>query len=166
MYTNCKVDSDKITLDNVNLFFKKTVATSADNFVNDLTGSATKNWNNTKKYCIYYQKWRCMRTRVNRSKGKITISEDWKTFSKFLLDVINMENSHRVSYHLDKDLISNNSLRHYSKDNCVFIPAALNRAIALDVQNKKQILTRYKIYYKKQLCSKSSEALQRYIDKL
>ena len=162
------VQNNQITIDNVTLYFDKNKKLGKDSFLNDLKGSATRNWNNTNKISWYYQRWRCMRTRVNKSKGCITVSSEWKIFSNFLVDIINMENVNKENFHLDKDLLSNNSLRHYSKETCVLIPAALNRALALDIESKekKQILKRYKNYYKKDLCLKSHHALERYINSL
>lgn len=80
--------------------------------------------------CPYYQKWRDMIKRAHSEKfheknptyKNCTVSEEWKTFSNFRKWMVEQDwNGNQ----LDKDFI-NPGNKHYSKENCLFIPAKLN----------------------------------------
>jgi hypothetical protein len=98
-------------------------------FVNDLKGSATRNWNQTNNYLWYYRKWKDMKTRVINSKGTILVSDPWKTFSNFLLDVSVFSNIEKSGFDLDKDVLSVGD-KIYSKETCVLLPKNLNRYLS------------------------------------
>lgn len=160
--------NDGIEIDSVFVKYKKKPNKGTDGFINDLEGIATKNWNNTNEISWYYQRWRCMRTRARHSKDT-TVSEEWKTLSNFINDLSGFDNALKAGYHLDKDLLSTNNVKHYSKDTCLIIPASLNRALGLTTlgkDEKKILLKRYKQFYKNVLNNKASTALQEYINKL
>lgn len=81
--------------------------------------------------CPYYSLWFAMKNRV---KGKAlhknrptyincTVDEDWKIFSKFKQDIIEM--GWKEGLVLDKDILFLNN-KHYGKHAVAFVPAALN----------------------------------------
>jgi hypothetical protein len=81
--------------------------------------------------CPYYSLWFAMKNRV---KGRAlhknrptyincTVDEDWKIFSKFKQDVIEM--GWKEGLVLDKDILILNN-KHYGKSTVAFVPPALN----------------------------------------
>lgn len=98
--------------------------------------------------CPYYKTWMNMLTRVhstsyksrNKSYLDCTICEEWKYFSNFIKWVDYQPNRDWQNCDLDKDLLSR-SARHYSPENCCFIPKVLNRFLTtLSVDNRGELL--------------------------
>lgn len=56
------------------------------------------------------------------------ISEEWKTFSNFKKDIINIKNFDRVGWNLDKDLIVKGN-KEYGKDTVCFVPQDINKLV-------------------------------------
>lgn len=90
--------------------------------------------------CPFYKTWCSMLQRACCEKFKrkfpsysdVTVSEDWKVFSKFRSW---MEKQDWEDMQLDKDLLSKDK-KIYSAETCAFIPQFLNSAFNRDLNNK------------------------------
>ena len=64
-----------------------------------------------------------------------TISKDWLRYSKFKSDVMNMIGFGVHGFQIDKDLIINGN-KHFSFENCCFLPHEINTFLAFKKKNK------------------------------
>lgn len=93
--------------------------------------------------CPFYRTWKCMIQRCYSEKVLLksphytgcTVSEEWKSFSKFKAWMIKQDYKGRA---LDKDLLSYGN-RLYSKDTCIFVPYEVN-AFMIEMHTKKSNL--------------------------
>ena len=92
-----------------------------------------------------YNKWVTMVNRCYepdndsyiRYGGKgVYVVEEWLNYEKFLLWFNKQPNKDKSEYHIDKDIISEKGIGHYSPETCELVPPYINQLIKLNKGNR------------------------------
>ena len=94
---------------------------------------------------VFYSKWISMWERCNNIKFPsyidVSICEEWKRFSNFLIWCKDPSNNYHKSYHLDKDILSQGS-KVYSPSTCCFVPQEINKLLVVKQDNNYGVLAK------------------------
>ena len=135
-----KIESKGIVVDGILLPFTTNKIKTKDGFINNLQGSSVDNWNLSGKKMWYYQKWRCMRRRASlpHKYPDVSVHDDWKLFSNFILDISKLSGACIANFELDKDLHNLDNNKIYSKHTCTLLPKSINVLLAKKINTKKK----------------------------
>ncbi len=102
--------------------------------INDSVEPVSVKINGVVIICPFYSKWKQMLQRVSKTKGcysEITVSDEWRYFSKFKSWVQSQPNKNWQNCDLDKDLLDSSDLMCYSENTCCFLNKLVNNFISV-----------------------------------